>query len=308
MRRHRRRQRWGRGLGVMVVLALVLAAAVLLLNGLPRAPEEPARAAPAPAAAPTPTPDARPVVAIDPGHGGVDRGSEGPGFGEHEMTWRTANELYALLEQDGRLRPFLTISEDESQNPEVERIMPSERAKRAAAQGAALLLSIHGNSDTVYGASGYECYAIPPGRNQHEESLRFAGLLTERFSALGQRLRGTNGVRYIYYDDDDNKGAGRIHRRDGVRRPHLRRAGIRPVPGGAVRAVLFDQQRRCRPAGRRGRLRPRGRAVLRGHLRMVRPRTAGRGLTLQHSRGQAPPTCPQTQGHPMTDNMGWPFL
>lgn len=205
MRRHRRRQRWGRGLGVMVVLALVLAAAALLLNSLPRAPEEPARAAPAPAAAPTPTPDARPVVAIDPGHGGVDRGSEGPGFGEHEMTWRTANELYALLEQDGRLRPFLTISEDESQNPEVERIMPSERAKRAAAQGAALLLSIHGNSDTVYGASGYECYAIPPGRNQHEESLRFAGLLTERFSALGQRLRGTNGVRYIYYDDNDNK-------------------------------------------------------------------------------------------------------
>ena len=86
MRRHRRRQRWGRGLGVMVVLALVLATAALLLNGLPRAPEEPAREAPAPAAAPTPTPDARPVVAIDPGHGGVDRGSEGPGFGEHEMT------------------------------------------------------------------------------------------------------------------------------------------------------------------------------------------------------------------------------
>ena len=130
MRRHRRRQRWGRGLGVMVVLALVLAAAALLLNGLPRAPEEPAREAPAPAAAPTPTPDARPVVAIDPGHGGVDRGSEGPGFGEHEMTWRTANELYALLEQDGRLRPFFDHQRGREPEPRG-RAHHAQRARQA---------------------------------------------------------------------------------------------------------------------------------------------------------------------------------
>ena len=204
MRRRRRRKRRVHA-GVLVALAgVALAVAALLLYGRQPEPADPVREAPLPAAA-TPTPDPRPVVAIDPGHGGVDRGSEGPGWGEYEMTWKTANALYDLLERDGRLRPFLTISEQESQNPDSERVMPSERARRAGEAGAALLLSIHGNSDPVYGASGYECYAILTGRPHHEESLRFARMLAGSFSELGQRLRGVDGVRYIYYDDDNNK-------------------------------------------------------------------------------------------------------
>lgn len=43
-----------------------------------------------------------PVIAIDPGHGGTDPGSEGSGLWEYEMTWQVANELVNLLEQDGR--------------------------------------------------------------------------------------------------------------------------------------------------------------------------------------------------------------
>ena len=41
-----------------------------------------------------------PVIAIDPGHGGTDPGSEGSGLWEYEMTWQVANELVNLLEQD----------------------------------------------------------------------------------------------------------------------------------------------------------------------------------------------------------------
>ena len=51
-----------------------------------------------------------PVIAIDPGHGGTDPGSEGSGLWEYEMTWQVANELVNLLEQvDGampRCRPL----------------------------------------------------------------------------------------------------------------------------------------------------------------------------------------------------------
>lgn len=121
------------------------------------------------------------------------------------MTWATANALYDLLEQDGRLCPYLTISEEESQNHDIARIRPSERAQRANEAGAALLLSIHGNSDPIYDASGYECYAIPPGNANHEESVRFAEYLTAQFSSLGQRLRGENGIRYLYYGENDEQ-------------------------------------------------------------------------------------------------------
>ena len=205
MRRRRRRRRMGRGLLWAVILILLAAATLAVLWPTLHPADDPARTAPQPAAATAAPEDTRPVVAIDPGHGGVDRGSEGPGFGEYEMTWRTANDLADLLEADGRLRPCLTLTETESQDPDSPRIMPSERARRAAEAGAALLLSIHGNSDPGYGASGYECYAIPVGRDHHDESLRFAQLVAAKFGALGQRLRGADGVKYIFYDQDDNK-------------------------------------------------------------------------------------------------------
>ena len=205
MRRRRRRRRMGRGLLWAVILILLAAATLAVLWPTLHPADDPARTAPQPAAATAAPEDTRPVVAIDPGHGGVDRGSEGPGFGEYEMTWRTASDLAELLEADGRLRPCLTLTGTESQDPDSPRIMPSERARRAAEAGAALLLSIHGNSDPVYGASGYECYAIPVGRDHHDESLRFAQLVAAKFGALGQRLRGADGVKYIFYDQDDNK-------------------------------------------------------------------------------------------------------
>lgn len=211
MRRRRRRRQQLVRLGLLAAVVCVLAAVALFLvpsvKNLFSPAAEPESQAEVPvaakaAAAPDP---ALPVVAIDPGHGGVDRGSEGPVFGEYEMTWNTANALADLLEADGRFTPYLTITEEESQNPDVARIKPSERAQRANAQGAQLLLSIHGNSDSAASTSGYECYPIPPGSANHDESLRFAQCLTQGFGALGQRLRGADGVRYIYYGDDNEK-------------------------------------------------------------------------------------------------------
>lgn len=210
MRRRRRRARHLARLGVLAALACVAAAVVFFLVPCvervlakePAAPPADTQATTKAVAAPG---EQLPVVAIDPGHGGVDRGSEGPGFGEYEMTWRTANDLADLLEADGRFEPYLTLTEEESQNPDCARIKPSERAQRANDQGAQLLLSIHGNSDSAASTSGYECYPIPPGSTNHDESLRFARCLTQEFGNLGQRLRGLDGVRYIYYGDDDEK-------------------------------------------------------------------------------------------------------
>ena len=71
-----------------------------------------------------------PVIAIDPGHGGTDPGSEGSGLWEYEMTWQVANERVNLLEQDGRYAPVLTITEEESQNSDMPRVEPAERSAR----------------------------------------------------------------------------------------------------------------------------------------------------------------------------------
>ena len=146
-----------------------------------------------------------PVIAIDPGHGGTDPGSEGSGLWEYEMTWQVANELVNLLEQDGRYAPVLTITEEESQNSDMPRVEPAERAQRANDAGAVLLFSIHGNSDPSGTASGFECYAIPPGQQYHDESVALARLTAQEITQPGPPLRGQDGVRYIYFDTYDNR-------------------------------------------------------------------------------------------------------
>ena len=114
------------------------------------------------------------------------------------MTWQVANELVNLLEQDGRYAPVLTITEEESQNSDMPRVEPAERAQRANDAGAVLLFSIHGNSDPSGTASGFECYAIPPGQQYHDE--RGPGP-PDRPEDYPDRpaLRGQDGVRYIYF-------------------------------------------------------------------------------------------------------------
>lgn len=145
-----------------------------------------------------------PVIAIDPGHGGTDPGSEGSGLWEYEMTWQVANELVNLLEQDGRYAPVLTITEEESHS-DMPRVEPAERAQRANDAGAVLLFSIHGNSDPSGTASGFECYAIPPGQQYHDESVALSRLTAQKITQTGQPLRGQDGVRYIYFDTYDNR-------------------------------------------------------------------------------------------------------
>lgn len=205
-RQYAARQRRGSLLHKLLYLlagALLAGAAFLLLNDpallLPgKAETEPANG-PAAAPAPTPTPDARFVVAVDPGHGGGDPGTEGISFTEEEMTWDTAGRLIQLLEADGRFRAFLTTDGAEYEKP-------SQRAANARAGGAQLLLSIHGNSGDDPSYAGFECYAVPPGRTYNAESLAFGEMIASRFGATGERLRGGGtGVRYLYYDENNEK-------------------------------------------------------------------------------------------------------
>ena len=204
-RRKRRAKAVQRVLYALAVLLVAGAVGLVLHESAPlRAHAEPAPDVPVQTVQATPQPATQYVVAIDPGHGGVnpnigaeDWGSEGGGLRESDVTLRTAQLLYDKLAADARFAPVLTADGSTY-------LKPSERAAAAQAAGADLLLSIHLNSDASTATNGLECYAAPPRLAANAESVRFGRLVTAAFrDELGLALRGWDGVRYLYFDAND---------------------------------------------------------------------------------------------------------
>ena len=145
------------------------------------------------------------MVAIDPGHGGYnenngcwDSGTKGDGVTEAELTIRIAGMLEELLRQDRRFAPVMTTDGSTY-------LKGSQRGAAAQAAGAELLVSIHFNSDPVYDSRGLECYPATPAMATNADSLRLAAAITEGFAATGLPLRGENGIRYLYFDANNNR-------------------------------------------------------------------------------------------------------
>ena len=107
----------------------------LALEGKPRrAPEtKPAEVAKRPN-------DGRPLIVIDPGHGGPDTGTiASSGEMEKTIVLEFAQSLSEKLEKSGKYRVTMTRSDD--------RFVPlGERVRMARGQGAALLISIHADA------------------------------------------------------------------------------------------------------------------------------------------------------------------
>jgi len=94
-------------------------------------------------AAPSPIKDPRPLVVIDPGHGGFDPGAMGAGQVEKVITLDFATALAAELERRGHVRVALTRTTDTF-------VSLPERVRFAQDQSAALFVSIH--ADTLVGS------------------------------------------------------------------------------------------------------------------------------------------------------------
>jgi N-acetylmuramoyl-L-alanine amidase len=99
--------------------------------------------APEPAAAATPAVDLRPVVVIDPGHGGVDNGTQAGGQNEKDLVLGFGLALRDRIEKSGKYRVVMTREDDTF-------IPLADRVKIAHNQSAALFVSIHAD-------------ALPPG-------------------------------------------------------------------------------------------------------------------------------------------------
>lgn len=99
-------------------------------------------------------PEGLPVVAIDPGHGGTQRGATGAcGALEKDVALDIALELARLLEATGRARVVLTRQDDTTLDLE-------QRSRVANDAGAWLFLSIHANAGSNPESSGVETFYL----------------------------------------------------------------------------------------------------------------------------------------------------
>lgn len=119
-----------------------------------------------PAAAPRPAPDParRPLIVIDPGHGGRDPGAvSSSGLREKDVTLEIARLIRDEIVASGRYRVALTRTRDEF-------IELEARVERARSLGADLFISLHadaGPNSSVRGASVYTLSA--EGEKRAEE-------------------------------------------------------------------------------------------------------------------------------------------
>ncbi|WP_118856547.1 N-acetylmuramoyl-L-alanine amidase family protein [Sphingomonas mesophila] len=134
----------------------------------------------------------RPIVLIDPGHGGTDPGASGLSgtASEKELTLAFARELRARLVEGGRVRVALTRDTDRTLSLE-------QRAELARRIGAALFISVHMDSAPNPLARGASVYSLSDVASD-SEAARFARVENAAGGALTSEAGSS--VRYILSD------------------------------------------------------------------------------------------------------------
>ena len=105
-------------------------------------------------AQPAPAPGKRFSVVIDPGHGGIDGGAEGPnGTVEKDVTLTFAKELRDRLAAEGTYDVYMTRETDEF-------LRLDDRVRIARQHGADLFISIHADTINLKGIRGATVYTV----------------------------------------------------------------------------------------------------------------------------------------------------
>ncbi len=133
-----------------------------------------------------PVEKARHVVAIDPGHGGIDPGTASPdGVFEKAITLQSGLALKAALEASGRYTVVLTRGED--------RFVPlADRVKIARAAGAELFISLHCDAMEGREAHGATVYSL---------SETSSDAVSDRLAQQENRSAAIGGVDLSQADD-----------------------------------------------------------------------------------------------------------
>lgn len=200
------------------------------------------------AQAPSRPADSKPVVVLDPGHGGVDPGtSSATGITEKEVVLTFARALKAKLEATGRYEVFLTRDDDT--------FLPLRgRVEFAQKKGAGLFLSIHADyfpkqTDKATGATVYtlseeasdeEAKALAAKEN-FSDALAGVELpsdsdevLANILIDLAQRETQNRSVIFARSIVGELAGKGSLHTRK------LRSAGFRVLKAPDIPSVLLE--------------------------------------------------------------------
>jgi N-acetylmuramoyl-L-alanine amidase len=193
------------------------------------------------------TADSRPLVVLDPGHGGIDTGTKGPG-GEEEkdIVLDFAKRLRGRIEALGKYRVLMTRSDDTF-------IPLADRVRIARDAGASLFISIHADwlsrkEGDAQGATIYtlsETASDPAAARLAEEENRadviagvdlkdepddVAGILID----LAQRETKTFSLQFAHKLEGAMKSATRMHKEP------LKSAGFRVLRAPDVPSVLVE--------------------------------------------------------------------
>ena len=191
--------------------------------------------------------DTRPLVALDPGHGGIDNGTKGPaGELEKDIVLDFAHRLRDRIEKAGKYRVLMTRSDDTF-------IPLPDRVRIARNAGASLFVSIHADSlpkkegdaqgATIYTlsdtATDPESERLAEQENKadviagvdlKDEPDDVAGILLD----LAQRETKTYSLQFAHKLVDDLKGATRLYKKP------LKSAGFRVLRAPDVPSVLVE--------------------------------------------------------------------
>ena len=134
----------------------------------------------------------RPIVLLDPGHGGRDPGAPGVSgqVKEKDLALVFARELRSYLAERGRVRVAMTREDDRYLTLE-------QRAAIARKLGAGLLVSIHMDSAPNPLARGASVYSLSDVASD-AEAARFAQAENQAAGALTSE--GDDGVRFLLSD------------------------------------------------------------------------------------------------------------
>ncbi|HXQ06060.1 MAG TPA: N-acetylmuramoyl-L-alanine amidase [Bradyrhizobium sp.] len=191
-------------------------------------------------------PDSRPVVVIDPGHGGVDNGTQAGGENEKDLVLGFGLALRDRIEKAGKYRVVMTREDDTF-------IPLADRVTIARNQSAALFVSIHadalpaGEGDaqgaTIYTlsdkASDAEAERLAEAENRAdaiggvkltEEPTEVADILID----LVRRETRTFSNRFARQLMNEMKTTVRMHKRP------LKSAGFKVLKGPDVPSVLVE--------------------------------------------------------------------
>jgi len=195
---------------------------------------------------PVATEDNRPVVVLDPGHGGLDNGTQANGESEKGIVLAFGLALRDRLEKSGKFHVVMTRSDDTF-------IALDDRVKVARSHGAALFVSIHADAlpsregdaqgATVYTlsdkASDAEAQRLADlenkadaiaGVNLTEEPAAVADILID----LAQRETRTFSSVFAHLVAGEMKATTRMHKHP------LKSAGFRVLKAPDVPSVLIE--------------------------------------------------------------------